>query len=222
MYLSGIGTWTTQGTTSLIPAQCSHPPPLVTAPHRVCLRSPQVDGDLDAWTTTLKHLHAIPTSGAGPQHLHAVPPAASPRHLRPVPIARAVGPSAAVAPQQPRLSSSVSGDAGGGVPAVGSSPATEQQQRLLLLLQPELCRDCRESAIFRMLPILHKYDMQALLAECLQYLQTQLLPGALSPDPSSPCFILGWIGLFDALRLDEQKEVRLHACIRRRPERDAE
>ena len=115
--------------------QCSHPSPLVTAPHRVCLRSPQVDGDLDAWTTTLKHLYAIPTSGAGPQHLLAVPAAASPRHLRPVPIARAVGPSAAVAPQQPRLSSSVSGDVGV-VPAVGSSPATEQQQRLLLLLQP--------------------------------------------------------------------------------------
>ncbi|GAX77109.1 hypothetical protein CEUSTIGMA_g4555.t1 [Chlamydomonas eustigma] len=57
-----------------------------------------------------------------------------------------------------------------------------------------------------MLHILHMYDFNSFLQECLAYLSNNL-PDNLSPDPASPCFVMTWLKLADNLQLSELQEL---------------
>ena len=47
-----------------------------------------------------------------------------------------------------------------------------------------------------------RYDFGPFLRESLSFLHKHF-PDALSPDPTSPCYLLMWLGLADDLQLEE-------------------
>ena len=60
------------------------------------------------------------------------------------------------------------------------------------------------NAIADMLPLVHKYDIACLLEDCLAYLNTAL-PDQLSPQISSPDYVIKWLKLVCDLQLDGLK-----------------
>ena len=47
-----------------------------------------------------------------------------------------------------------------------------------------------------------RYDFVTFLKEALAFLR-QHFPGSLSPDPTSPCYVITWLALADDLQLEE-------------------